>query len=122
MDRTENDSNSSIAACIRCHGNVFAEPLPSNDKRGYTDTETDETDLWSTPLRQSFIKTSSGIHKLMGGGGGGDIHRDTECMGLLKVRGWGVPMPLRLFREHVSWLESWNGGHTEVAEAFFFPY
>jgi hypothetical protein len=53
---------------------VFTELLPSNERRyTYTDTETDERDLLSTPLRwaqfaiPNFIKTGSGIQKLMRG-------------------------------------------------------
>jgi hypothetical protein len=44
MDSIENDAsnNSSIVACIRCSGNVFTEPLPSNEMRDtHTDTQTD---------------------------------------------------------------------------------
>jgi cytochrome c553 len=35
MDRIDNDAsnNSSIVVCIRCHGNVSAEPLPNNEMR-----------------------------------------------------------------------------------------
>jgi hypothetical protein len=43
--------------CIRCRGNVFTEPSPSNDRGMYihTDTHTDGRDLWSTPLRWSQV-------------------------------------------------------------------
>jgi hypothetical protein len=38
--------SSSIVACIYCSGNVFAKPLPSNDRLDtHTDTQTDERDL-----------------------------------------------------------------------------
>jgi hypothetical protein len=44
--RTQAANNSSIVACIRCRGNVFTEPLPSNDRRDtLKDTQTDGTDL-----------------------------------------------------------------------------
>jgi hypothetical protein len=34
MDQIENDtSNEYSVACIRCRGNMFTEPLPSNEKR-----------------------------------------------------------------------------------------
>jgi hypothetical protein len=36
--------------CIRCRGNVFTEPLPSNDKR-----QSDERDLWITPFRRAQV-------------------------------------------------------------------
>jgi hypothetical protein len=47
-NRIENDAsnNSSIVACIHCHGNVSTEPLPSNDTgHTHTDTQTDGRDL-----------------------------------------------------------------------------
>jgi hypothetical protein len=34
-------NNSSIVACVRCHGNVYTEPLRSNDTQGYTCNEAD---------------------------------------------------------------------------------
>jgi hypothetical protein len=34
--------------CIRCRGNVFSEPLPSNDRGIHIQTY--GRDLWSTPL------------------------------------------------------------------------
>jgi hypothetical protein len=39
--------------CLATKGGIhFIEPLPSNDKSDtHTDTQTDEKDLWSTPLR-----------------------------------------------------------------------
>jgi hypothetical protein len=51
-DDIENDaSNNYSVACIRCRGNVFTEPLPSDYKGDAdTDTQTDGRDLWSTPL------------------------------------------------------------------------
>jgi hypothetical protein len=41
-DRIENDAsnNFSSVSCIRCHGNVSTEPLPSDDK-GYTSRHTE---------------------------------------------------------------------------------
>jgi hypothetical protein len=37
--------------CVRCRGNVFTDPLPSNEwKDTFTDTQTDRGDLGSTPL------------------------------------------------------------------------
>jgi hypothetical protein len=61
------------------------EPLSNNDRKEYTDTQSDAGDLWSTLLRQalamtcpyipSFIKIGSGIQKLIGG-----IHRHTDMM------------------------------------------
>jgi cytochrome c553 len=47
MDLTENDasSNSSIVACVRCHGNVVTKPLPSNDKGMHIQAQTDGRDL-----------------------------------------------------------------------------
>jgi cytochrome c553 len=47
-DRIENDAsnNSSIVTCIRCHGNMSTEKLPSNDKGDtHADTQADERDL-----------------------------------------------------------------------------
>jgi hypothetical protein len=40
-----------IVTYIRCRDNVFTEPLPSNDMRTHTDTQTHGRDSWSTPLR-----------------------------------------------------------------------
>jgi hypothetical protein len=38
--------------CIRCRGNMFTEPLTSNDIGDtHTDTQTDGWALWSTPLK-----------------------------------------------------------------------
>jgi hypothetical protein len=46
----------SIFACIPYHGKVSSELLPSNDMRDtHTDTETDEKDLWITPLRWAHV-------------------------------------------------------------------
>jgi hypothetical protein len=63
--------NSSIVECIRCHGNVFTEPLPNKERRDiHRDTQTDGRYLWSTPLRwaqlpwlyiPNFIKIDLGI-------------------------------------------------------------
>jgi hypothetical protein len=83
--------NSSTVPCIRCRGNVFTKPLPSNDGTHYTEslprcgrrgtqrvTQTDGRDLWNTQFRwaqvpwysyiPTFIKIGSGIQTLMGGG------------------------------------------------------
>jgi hypothetical protein len=58
--------------CIICRGNVFTEPLPSNNRGIHTQTQTDGRDLWSAPLKwaqaPSFIKTGSSIRELIGGG------------------------------------------------------
>jgi hypothetical protein len=77
MDHLENDAsnNAYIFSCISCRRNVFTEPLPSND-RVYTHTD---TGLWEGFIKYavemgsgaiiyipSFIKTGSGILKLMG--------------------------------------------------------
>jgi hypothetical protein len=64
--------------CIRCHGSVFTEPLPSNDKGLHIQ----HTDWWEWFMKYatemgsgaiiyipSFIKLGSGIQKLIGGGG-----------------------------------------------------
>jgi hypothetical protein len=47
---------------------VFTEPLPSNDRRDtHTDIYTDGKDLWGAIIYvPSFIKTGSGIQKLIG--------------------------------------------------------
>jgi hypothetical protein len=75
-DHIENDASNSYStvACIRCHGNVFTEPLPSND-RGY---KYRHTDWWEGFMKyanemgsaamiylRSFINTDSGIQKLI---------------------------------------------------------
>jgi hypothetical protein len=39
--QTHLSNSSSIVACIRCSGNVFTEPLPSNGRKGYTCRHTD---------------------------------------------------------------------------------
>jgi hypothetical protein len=77
MDRIENDAsnNSSIVAHIRCRGNFYAEPLPSNDRRGYTQRH---TDWWEGFMKYAvemgscammyiprFIKTCSAIQTLI---------------------------------------------------------
>jgi hypothetical protein len=62
MTNASNDS--SIVTCIRCHENVFTEPLPSDErvmglqslclaKIGdiHVQTRPDGRDLWSIPLR-----------------------------------------------------------------------
>jgi hypothetical protein len=56
--------NSSIVACIHYRGNVFPEPLPSNDRRDtHTDTKTDGWILWSTPLRWAQVPWYTKFHK-----------------------------------------------------------
>jgi hypothetical protein len=59
MDRIENDTsnNSSIVACIPYGGNVFIEPLPSNESRIYS------TEALSSNDRGVHLQT----HRLMGG-------------------------------------------------------
>jgi hypothetical protein len=66
--QTHSSNNSYIVARILCGGNVFTKPLPSN-KRGihfiehfpndrrdtYTDTQTDGSDLRSTPFRLARV-------------------------------------------------------------------
>jgi hypothetical protein len=64
------------SVCIHCHGDVFIEPLPSND-RGMTYRHTDwwegfmkyafEMGLNATVCIRRFIKTGTGIQKLMRG-------------------------------------------------------
>jgi hypothetical protein len=55
--------------CIRCRGEIYTEPLPSND-RGYTYRQTHERDLGSTLLIRAqlsrHIYQVSGIQKLIG--------------------------------------------------------
>jgi hypothetical protein len=81
-------NNSSMVAYILCWGNLFTEPLPSNERRDtlyrcftinnrrdtYTEAQTDVRDSWSTELRcvrvpwytyQVFIKIFSGFQKLI---------------------------------------------------------
>jgi hypothetical protein len=42
--------------CIRCRGNNFIEPLPSNDREiTHIDTQTDGSDLWITPSRWAQV-------------------------------------------------------------------
>jgi hypothetical protein len=58
-------------SCIRCRGNVLTDPLTSN-YRGDTQiyTQTDEKDLWHTPLRwvqvPGLINIGSGTQTLRG--------------------------------------------------------
>jgi hypothetical protein len=55
MDSIENDaSNNSIIACIRCHGSVSTEPLPSNDKWIHI-----HTDRWEGFMKYA-VKMGSG--------------------------------------------------------------
>jgi hypothetical protein len=69
-------SKNSVVACIRCHGNVSTEPLPSNYRR---DTYID-TDWWEEFIKYAvemdsgimtyipiFRKSGLGIKKLMEG-------------------------------------------------------
>jgi hypothetical protein len=66
----------SFCMCIRCRGNVFTEPLPSND-RGYTCRHTDwwevfmkyavEIDSGAMIYIPSFINIDSVFRKLIGG-------------------------------------------------------
>jgi hypothetical protein len=53
---------------LHCHRNVFTELLPSNDRGIHIHTPTDWKDLWSNAIEMGsgFIKTGSGIQKLMG--------------------------------------------------------
>jgi hypothetical protein len=77
--------HSSIAACIRWGGNVFTEPLPSNDWRDtYRDTHSLTGEVYKYAVEMgsgamiyipSFVQTGSGIQKLTGGN-----HRHTDCM------------------------------------------
>jgi hypothetical protein len=75
---------SHIFACIRCLGNVFTKPLPSNNGGMHIQTyRLMGGHLWSTPLRRaqvpwctyvpSFIKIGLGIQKLIRG-----IHIETH--------------------------------------------
>jgi hypothetical protein len=79
--------------CIRCHSNVFTEPLSSNNKGIHIQTHTDGRYLWITPLRwasgamiyiPSFIKIVLRIQKLMGGEGG-HRHADREHGDLISL-------------------------------------
>jgi hypothetical protein len=48
MGRIENDAFNNSSVCIRYQDNVSSEPLPSNDREGYTDTHTlTQTETWS---------------------------------------------------------------------------
>lgn len=76
--------NSSIAACIRCHGNVFTELLPSNNKGGYTYTHWLmrgiyevhlETGLGAMIYIRSFIKIGWGVKNLTG-----NTHTDSKVI------------------------------------------
>jgi hypothetical protein len=51
-DRIENTaSNSSIIACIPCHGNMFTEPLHVNDKADYTEPlPSNDKGIFTKPL------------------------------------------------------------------------
>jgi hypothetical protein len=60
--------------CIRCSGNVYTEPLPSNDRWDtHTDTQTDGRDLYyavemragAMIYKSSLIKIGSDIIKLI---------------------------------------------------------
>jgi hypothetical protein len=42
---------------------IFAEPFPSNDSGIHTDTQTDEMDLWITPLRWTRSNVHTNFHK-----------------------------------------------------------
>jgi hypothetical protein len=67
--QTHSSNNCCIVARIRCRGNMlssrclatkegihFTEPLPSNDRRDtHTDTQTDERDVLSKPLRWAQV-------------------------------------------------------------------
>jgi hypothetical protein len=76
-DHIQNDASNkhSIVVFIRCHGNVFTEPMPCNDTRGYT---YGHEDWWQGFMKYavemgsvamiyipSSMKIGSGIQKLM---------------------------------------------------------
>jgi hypothetical protein len=61
---------------------MLTEPLPSNDT--HADTNTDGSDVWSTPLRwaqASFIKIGSGVKKLIFG----DSYTHTEHGDIMRL-------------------------------------
>jgi hypothetical protein len=78
-------NNSSMVTCVRCRGNVFTKPLPSNDKE-HIHTDTDwwegftkyavEMGSSATICVPSFIKIVSDIRKLMQG----DTHTDSKVI------------------------------------------
>jgi hypothetical protein len=57
-DRMENDTSNNYftVACIRCHGNVPTEPLPSNDIRGFAYRDTH----WWEGFMKDAVEMSSG--------------------------------------------------------------
>jgi hypothetical protein len=66
-----------LFACIHCHGNVFTESLPSNEREIHVQTHrqmgeiikyTVEVGSGAMIYLPSFIKIDSDIQKLMGGG------------------------------------------------------
>lgn len=79
MDCVENDASNNpyTVACIRCHGNVFAKPLPSIDGGDtHTDIQIDERDFFKYAVEMgsntmihipSFMQIGSGIQKLIEG-------------------------------------------------------
>jgi hypothetical protein len=71
---------------MRCNGNVFAEPLPSNDEGLHIQIQSMMGGLMKYAVEMgsgaikfipSFVKIGSGIQKFVGGGG---IHRHTDKM------------------------------------------
>jgi hypothetical protein len=82
MDRKENDASiNSIVACISCSGNVFTEPLPSNDREEYTYRHINWWEGFKkyavgmgTGAVISILRTGSGIQKLIREVGYTDTH------------------------------------------------
>jgi hypothetical protein len=78
MDRTENHSSNIIFfcwVCIRSRGNIFTEPMPSNDSEKHSHTDwwegltkyVVEMGLGATLYMPNFVKAGSDIQKVIRG-------------------------------------------------------
>jgi hypothetical protein len=119
--------------CICCRGNVFTEPLPSNDRgihiqaywwKGFM-KYAEEMGSGAMIYIPSFIKIGSGIQTLIGGGG---LHKLTFIFSLFslfwkyesrlmhsfknKAKNWPRPFHSISFWPNaaIQWVDSYSGG------------